>query len=490
MLQKDLKQKATSSMLWTAVQKYSTMGIQFVSGIILARLLDPIDYGCIGMLSIFMALADAFIDGGFGSALIQKKQPTQDDYSTIFFWNMGMSALIYIVLFLCAPAISHFYNIPLLCPVLRVQGLVLFIHALNLIQQNQLKKNLNFKLISIVTIATSIISLGVTIYMAYSGFGVWALVAQNLISASIPCFVFWFYVKWRPRFVFSWTSFKELFGFGIYMFLTRILNTISNKIAGLLIGKFYNPSTLGYYSKAGSTESLASTSISNVLAQVTYPLYASAQDDKAQLISMLRRLVMTVSYITTPLLLILALTAKPIFVILYSDKWLPSVPYFQILCFAGLAYCLQSVNNQTLAAIGESKVMFIWTIVKRSVSLVVKISGLVFWGIKGLLIGTVFTQWFAYFVNIANVSKYVGYSNKDQLKDLAPALLVGMTASVISLSVGRFLDLDIYADGVVKLGVFLLIYLGWTFIFKPEAYVYTISIVPSKFRFWERKKIE
>ena len=181
-------------MVWTAMQKYSTMGIHFISGIILARLLTPFDYGCIGMLSIFIVLADSFIDGGFGAALIQKKRPTQEDYSTIFWWNLGMAVVIYSILFACSPAISRFYNTPILCPVLRVQGLMLFIHAFNLIQRNQLKKNLNFKVLSISTIAASVISLGITIFMAYKGFGVWALVAQYLIGSFIPTFVFWFFI--------------------------------------------------------------------------------------------------------------------------------------------------------------------------------------------------------------------------------------------------------------------------------------------------------
>ena len=198
-------------MVWTALQKYSTMFIHFISGIILARLLTPYDYGCIGMLAIFMTLAEAFIDGGFGSALIQKKRPTQEDYSTIFFWNLGMAVVMYAILFVSAPAISRFYNIPLLCNVLRVQGIILFIYAFNIVQRNQLRKNLNFKVLSIVTITTSVIALGVTIFMAYKGYGVWSLVAQHIITAAIPAIVFWFFIKWRPVLVFSWKSFKELF---------------------------------------------------------------------------------------------------------------------------------------------------------------------------------------------------------------------------------------------------------------------------------------
>ena len=214
MPQKNLKKKAASSMVWTSIQKFTGMGIGFISGIILARLLTPYDYGCIGMLSIFMVVAESFIDGGFGAALIQKKRPTQEDYSTIFYWNLGMAVVMYAILFFCAPAIARFYKIPLLCSVLRVQGLILFIYAFNIIQKNQLRKTLNFKILSIVTITTSLVSLGITIFLAYKGFGVWALVIQHLLMAAIPALVFWFYLKWRPSLVFSWKSFKELFSFG------------------------------------------------------------------------------------------------------------------------------------------------------------------------------------------------------------------------------------------------------------------------------------
>ena len=376
-------------MVWTALQKYSTMFIQFISGIILARLLTPYDYGCIGMLAIFMTLAEAFIDGGFGSALIQKKRPTQEDYSTIFWWNIGVAVVMYAILFFSAPAISRFYGIPLLCDVLRVQGVILFIYAFNIIQRNQLQKKLNFKILSIVSITTSLIALGVTIYMAHKGYGVWSLVTQYIITSAIPALVFWFYIKWRPVWTFSWSSFKELFSFGFYMFLTHIFNSFGQQIQGLLIGKFYNASTMGYYSKAHGLERLASTSISSVMTQVTYPLYAEAQDNKKQLANIIRRITMTLSYITFPLMFILLLCAKPIFVLLYSDRWLQSVPYFQVLCIAGLAYCLQAVNNQSVAAVGESRAMFIWTVIKRTVGIGFIIGGLVLFGMKGLLVGVV-----------------------------------------------------------------------------------------------------
>ena len=473
-------------MVWTALQKYAKMFIQFISGIILARLLTPYDYDCIGMLAIFMTLAEVFIDGGFGSALIQKKNPSQEDYSTIFYWNLGMAVLMYIVLYFCAPAISRFYNIPILCSVLRVQGLVLFIYAFNIVQRNQLKKKLNFKILSIVTITTSIIALIVTVIMAYSGCGVWALVAQNLIVAAIPALVFWFFVKWRPALTFSWTSFKELFGFGFYMFLTHLVNRFGQQIQGLLIGKVYTPSTMGYYSKAHGLEKLASNSISQVMTQVTYPLYAEVQDQKNRMISMIKRLTMTLSYLTFPLMFLLILTAKPVFVLLYSERWLNSVPYFQVLCLAGLPNCLQAVNLQTISAIGRSKTMFLWTLLKRGLGIAAIVGGLVSFGMKGLLAGVTFNSWFAYLVNIYLVSKYIGYKWTIQLKDLMPVALVSAVAAALSYAVGMGLHLSMYVDALVKILVYLFIYLGWSFRMKPEAFTYTLSIIPSRFRIWER----
>ncbi len=484
----NLKQKATSGIVWSALEKYSKMGINFVSGIILARLLTPYDYGCIGMLSIFMVFSDTFIDSGFGSALIQKKRPTQSDYSTIFWWNLGMALVMYVILFSFAPVISRFFKTPILCNVLRVYGLVLFIHAFNLVQQNQLKKMLNFKLLSIVSFSASIISFGVTIYLAYIGIGVWALVTQHLIISGIPSLVYWFYVKWRPKLIFSWQSFKELFSFGFYMFLTHLINNIGQKIQGLLIGRVYSPAILGYYTKAESTEQLASSSISSVMTQVTYPLYAEVQNNKQDLSNMIKRFTTTLAYITFPLMFILLLCAKPIFILLYSDRWLQSVPYFQVLCFAGLAGCLQGVNLQAISAIGKSKTMFVWTLLKRVIGISVVVLGLMFFEMKGLLVGMVINVWFSYFVNISLVSKYVGYKFWRQISDLLPITIVSVIAAVLSYGVGYFLHLSLYLDGVVKAGVYAVIYLGWSFIFKPEAYTYFLTIIPDRFNLVKKLK--
>lgn len=474
--QKNLKQKAVSGMVWTALQRYSTMFIQFISGIILARLLTPYDYGCIGMLAIFMVLAESFIDGGFGSALIQKKNPTQADYSTIFFWNLGMAVLLYAILYFSAPYIASFYKIPLLCDVLRVQGIILFIYAFNIVQRNQLRKMLNFRVLSIVSISTSITSLTITIIMAYHGYGVWSLVAQNILTSAIPALVFWFYIKWRPIWTFSWQSFSELFSFGFYMFLTHILNQFGSQIQGLLIGRFYSASTMGFYSKARNTEHLASHCVSQIMGQVTYPLYAEVQNDKVKLANIIKRLTMSLAYLTFPLMFILLLCAKPIFVLLYSERWLQSVPYFQVLCIAGLAVCLQSVNNQSIAAIGKSRVMFIWTLIKRIVGIAFVVIGLVLFGIHGLLVGVVLNCWFSYLVNICLVSKYIGYKWQSQLLNNVPVMIASIVLAIVCFGLGEFFHLSMYMDGLMKLVVYVLLYLCWSYFFKPEAFTYFMTI--------------
>lgn len=457
-------------MIWSAFQKYSTMFISFISGIILARLLTPHDYGCIGMLAIFMVIAEAFVDGGFGSALIQKKNPTKEDYSTIFFWSLGMAALMYSVLYISAPAIATFYDIPILCNVMRVQGIVLIIFAFNLVQRNLLRKMMNFKVLSIVTIVTSVVSLTVTILMAYHGYGVWSLVAQNILVGFIPAFVFWFYIKWRPQMKFSLKSFRELFSFGFFMFLTNLLGRFERQIQGLLIGKVYDASTMGFYSKAHAVERLSSTSISQVMGQVTYPLYAELQDDRVALINAIRRVTITLSYFTFPLMFILMLCAKPIFIVLYSERWAASVPYFQVLCLAGLPYCLQSSNSQSIAAIGESKVLFYWTVVKRVVGISLIVSGMALYGMTGLLVGIVLNTWCSYFINISVVSKYIGYKWWQQLKDIAPVFVVSTLTAVVSYGLGCFIDTNMYVVGIINLFTYIIVYMSWSVLFKPEAY--------------------
>lgn len=481
-----IKQKAVKGMVWSLIQRFSSVGIQFVSGIILARLLMPSDYGAIGMLLIFMTVAQAFMDCGLGAALIQRKEPTQTDYSTIFWWNIIMSLILYVIMYISAPFIADFYHMPILSKVFRVQSVVLIISAISLIQANQLRKQFCFKKIATTDLTASIISLIVTIYMAYHGYGVWSLVAQNLLMALIPAIIYWITNRWFPSFRFSIKSFKSLFSFGVFVFLTNLISSICDNIQGLLIGRFFNASLMGFYSKARSTERIASLSISEALRQVVFPLYSALQNDKLALINVIRQLTQLVSFVIFPLMFLLILLAKPIFVLLYSDKWLESVPFFQMLCLWGLSGCLQSINTQTISAIGKSKSMFKWTLVKRFVGIIFIIGGFVFGGIWGVIVGTVIQGWFSYFINVALVSKFVGYKFGQQMMNLVPTLLLSMACFSLTFLTTRLVDCEMYISAIVAFVQYLGMYILLAYVFKMEAFMILLNKLKAR-RFLVKK---
>ena len=466
----DLKQKAVHGMVWSSVQRFGTMAITFVSNIVLARLLTPEDFGCVAMLMIFISLANTIIDGGFGSALIQKKQPTQTDYSTIFYWNIAFSIVLYLVLFFGAPWVARFYRLPLLTDVLRVQGVVLFFNALSIIQQNLLRKKLNFRKLSIVYIVSATISLVIAIVLAYRGWGVWSLVAQQISISVLHAAFFWIVGHWHPLRVFSCQSFKELFGFGSYMLLSNLFSTLSNEIQGLLVGRMFNPATLGLYNQAYRLEGSAATATSSIIDQVTYPVLAQLQDDKKSMQAALKRFIQIPAYICSLVMMVLILVAEPLIILLFSDKWIDCVPYFQILCTAGLAVCLQGSANNSIAAIGKSKVFFTWTIIKRSLTIVLCVIGILVAGMKGLLWSCVAGAWAVYFINGFLVAKYIGYPLHKQMLDILPSLLLAVTIGVVAFFGGKMLVMNMYVIAVLQVLFCTTVYLFVSYILRFDAY--------------------
>ena len=472
-----LKQKTIKGVVWSSVQRFGTMAITFASNIILARLLSPDDYGCIGMLMIFISLSASFIDGGFGSALIQKKEPTNEDYSTIFYWNIALSLVLYGVLFMCAPLIASFYRIPLLSDVLRVQGVVLIFNALSIIQQNQLRKKLLFKKLAIVNITSALVSLGVAIVMAYKGYGVWALVAQQISLSVINAIMFWIVGHWAPDRVFSWQSFKELFKFGGFMLLSHLFGTLSNEIQGLLVGRMFNPATMGLYTQAYRLEGSAATATSSIIDQVTYPVLASYQDNRPHFVSALNRFIQIPAFVCSLVMMVMIVVAKPLIILLYSAKWVDCVPYFQILCTAGLAVCLQGSANNAIAAVGKSKVFFTWTIIKRTLTIVLCVIGILVGGMYGLLWSCVAGAWSVYLINAYLVSKHVGYAFKRQILDILPFILMACVIGVGVYLLGSLLPWHMYLVALVESVLCVLLYWLAARIFHIEAYSYLKDLV-------------
>lgn len=472
-----LKQKTISGVIWSSLQRFGTMGISFISNIVLARLLTPDDYGCIGMLMIFIALSNTFIDGGFGSALIQKKRPTQEDYSTIFYWNIFLGIILYGVLYLCSPLIADFYNIPLLSKVLRVQGVVLIVNAFGIIQANQLRKQLKFKSIAQVSLTASIVSVIVAIAMAYMGCGVWSLVAQQIAMPLVSTLLYWANSSWRPSWVFSWNSFRELFGFGSFILLSSLLNTFCNNLTGLLIGKFFNSSSMGYFTQAKKLEDVFSTSIEAVVLQVTYPVLVEVKDNFERLRGALRQFNTLLLFVIAPLMLLLNLLATPVITLLLGKQWLPAVPYLKVLAFQGIAFGLQGVNSNAIASIGHSKVLFDATIIKRVVQVFLLLLGMYYGGIMGLLWGTTLFSYFAAFYNSALVHKYIGYRLLGQLKDLLPIIVLNAVSYVLAYSLHFIVEEDSILLYSLMIMVYIASYVWLSLLFKINAITHIREVV-------------
>ena len=468
------KSKVFVGVMWSGVQKFGTMAIQFISNIILARLLTPDDYGIVGMLLIFMSVASVFVDSGFGSALIQKKGASDEDYSTVFCLNLILSVIIYFILFFSAPAISHFYKTPILTNITRIESLIFVFNAFGMVQTARLSKKMDFKSISIVGVSSSLFSTIVAIAMAFYGMGLWSLVFKNIALAFSSSLLLWIIGRWRPSGLISKKSFKELFGFGGFMLLSRIVTTISSNIQTLLIGRMFNASDLGNYSQAKQLRDVPEGSISSIITQVLYPDFSNHQDDNAFLTARLNFGVYVISFIVVWAMLLLIVCAKPLIILLYSDKWVDAVEYFQILCVGGIPLSIQDINYYIIAAKGKSKALFIWNIVKVLIAMTLMLLGGKIWGIGGLLYAMVLATIIHYFVYACVACNFINVSVFPQLLNILRCVACGIIPFVSTLIV------SLYCSGLtnillllIQVSVFSLLYIGVAFVFKmaPLSYL-------------------
>lgn len=478
MAESSLKTKTLSGMIWSFLQRFGTMTISFVSNIVLARLLTPDDYGTIGMLMIFIAVANTFVDSGFGSALIQKKEPTREDYSTIFWWNMFLSLVLYGVLYMSAPAVARFYDLPLLSQVLRVQGFVLILNALSIIQQNQLRKQLKFKRLASVTVASAVLSAVIAIVLAYLGWGVWALVAQQLMLSGFTAILLWVLNKWYPLLSFSKESFKQLFGFGGFMLLSSLINTIFNNINSLIIGKLFSASTMGYFSQAKKIEDATAMSVTSVVEQVTYPILSEHQNDKNKMRSILKRFNTCTFFIVTPMMLLICLFAEPIVVFLFTEKWLPAAPYLKILALHGIPMGLQGVNYNAIAAIGKSKTIFATTIIKRITTISLMLIGVYIADVEGLLWGMVVSSSLIILYNMILVSKYLDYRVITQIKELSGIAFVSACSFLIVLCFQNWATIN----NLILVIIFIATYTVLSYTLKIEVLRNIASLLTDRIR--------
>ena len=481
MNQDTLRHKTIRALFWSFFETVGLHGIQFIISIILARLLLPEQYGLIAMLAIFMAIAQTFINSGFGQALIQRKNINHVDECSIFYFNILAGFLGAGLLCLAAPWIADFYNQPFLIPLTRALSLNLIINAFGLVQITLLTKHIDFKTQLKVSVIATVLSGTIGITMALNGFGVWSLVAQSLSSNLFRTVLLWFFTTWRPSLIFSLKALRDMFGFGSRFLASGLLDTVFRNIYLVVIGKLFSPAVLGFYSKAYKIQQLPTASFSSIISRVTFPVFSTIQDDSNRLKSGMRKALRTLAFVNFPLMIGLALVAKPLVMLLLTEKWAPCVPYLQLLCIVGLLYPLHVINLNILMAKGRSDLFFRLEVLKK-ILVVISIAVTYRWGIIAMIYGQIIVSVVAYYLNSYYTGKLIGYPLKEQVFDFVPYLALGIVMGVAVYSVQwfAFSSNAVLLVSQVLVGVFF--YTAMNCIFKTSAFVDTLEILRDKLK--------
>jgi O-antigen/teichoic acid export membrane protein len=470
-----LKDKTVKGIGWSALDNAARYGMQFVIGIVLARLLSPDDYGLLGLVGIFTMVCTALVNGGFTTALIRKKNATDNDYNTVFICNLGMSLMLYVVVFLCAPLIANFFERQELIALVRVSSLGLIIGALGLVQRTRLTKRIDFKTQTKITLVSTVVSGIVGIGMAIAGFGVWALVAQQLTTQALSTILLYIYNRWLPRFRFSTESFHELFGFGWKMMVSALIDSIWKELYQVIVGKFYSPATLGQYTRARHYAKLFSSNLTTVVERVTYPVLSSIQDDKERMVSAYRRIIRTSMFITAVALFSLGAVSEPLIYCMIGPKWHDAATYLPLICITFSLYPLHAINLNMLQVQGRSDLFLGLEVVKKVIVLAPLFVG-AFVGIMPMLWVNMLIGIIAYFLNSYYSGRLLGYSTWMQLRDIAPsyALAIAIALSVWFL---KYLPLSYWIILPLQLVVGTAMFFTLCKLFKMKEYKEIMGIL-------------
>ena len=420
MNKQNLKEKTIKGVGWSAIDNVVQTGVSFVVSIVLARLLSPDDYGLIGIIAIFTTVCTALINGGFTTALIRKKDVTDDDYNTAFIANLGISIVLYSLIFFGAPFIAVFFNREELITLTQVSSLGLIIGALALVQQTRLTKRIDFKSQTKITLVASLTSGIVGIAMALLGFGVWALVAQQLVNHSIRTLLLWFVNRWIPKLKFSNSSFHELFGFGWKMMVSSVLDTVWKELYQVVVGKFYSPASLGQYTRSKQFSKLLSQNLTSVIQRVTYPVLSNIQDDNERMVAAYRKIIKTTMFVTAICMFFLGAISEPLLYCLIGPKWHEAAIYLPLICISGSTYPLHAINLNMLQVQGRSDIFLYLEIVKKVIAIGPICLG-IFVNIYWMLAGSIVTGIISFFLNSYYTGRALNYSSWMQLKDIAPS---------------------------------------------------------------------
>ena len=473
MATQSLKHKTITGIFWQLLQKGSTQIVGFVVSVILARLLDPSEFGIVGMTAIFISIAGVLAEGGFGASLIQKKDIDELDKDTVFHFGFLLSCLLYSILFFCAPLIARMYHEESLIAIIRVAAISLFFTSFSSIQAAIVMRAMDFKKYFYANLVACILSAIIGLTMAYNGYGVWALVAQNLVRSAGVVITLFCLVRWIPRLRFSWKRLTSLFSFGINLTAANLIGTLFNELRGFLIGLRFQPADLAYYNRGNSIPGLVYENINGTISAVLFPAMTKLQDNKAAVKNSMRRAMMTSVFILAPLMILLAATSEQIILILYTDKWMQAIPFMKIIVFYHLFSVMGMANLQALNAIGRSDITFKLEFVKKPILLGI----LLYTSSKSpiiLSIGTVIYAIIAAAINAHPNKKLIGYSYREQMADVLPQMLTALVAGAAAWAIGR-LGWNVFLLLFLQLTVGGSIYLLLAKLFRLESFTYSLE---------------
>lgn len=478
----NLKRKAASGFFWSMLEGVFSQGLGMIFGIILARMLSPNEFGILGMITIFISIAQVFVDSGLSQALIRKQNCTHQDYNTIFWANIFLGGLSYLIIWSAAPYISLFFDKPELSQLTRIASLVIIISSFTLIQQTILVKKVDFKLLTKISTVGTFISGAASLVLAFYGFGVWSLVWRTIINQVVRSLMMWQHNKWRPELSFNKKIFSELFSFGSNILIISIVAALLKNFYNLIIGKNYSATILGYYTNAEQYSTLPSSTISNITNKVGFPVLSEIQDDNIRLKNTIRKLTKTIMYISFFVMFGLAAIAHPLFYVLFGEKWLPAVPFFQTLCLAYSITPMHIINHNIMKVKGRSDLFLKTELIKYLLFIPFLYLGIIF-GINVLVAGIVVLYWIGFVINAFYSGKLIDYPAYGQFRDFYPMLLLFALPAALVYSIGWYLEIGNHYLLIIQSSLYLSISLLLSVLLKITAYKEIREILLNKFTY-------
>lgn len=476
MAEQSLKEKTVKGVVWSSIERFSVQGIQFLVTLMVTRMLNPSDYGLIGMLAVFLAISQTLIDSGFSQALIRKDDRTEVDNCTVFFFNIGISLIIYVILFVIAPWVADFYHEPQLVSLMRVLCLVVIINSFAVVQRAILTASINFKVQAKASFISAVLSGSAAIIMALKGYGVWTLVYQQLLSALTNTMSLWLFSIWRPKILFSWQSFRKLFSFGSKLMLVGLIDTIYNNVYQITIGKIYSTASLGFYSRAQHFSELPSSNITGIFQRVTYPVLCEIKNDNARLRNNYRQLLRVSAFVVFPIMCLLAGVAHPMVELLIGEKWNYVATLLIPICFAMMWYPIHAINLNLLQVKGRSDLFLKLEIVKKIVGVTVLVISIPF-GLLFMCYSRIVSSIICLVINTYYTGKLIQVGFVQQMKDMAGSLIASIAVFLCSFLLSDLPINSLLLRLLIGLLSGVIIYLGIVFLFGFKELEYFNSIM-------------